>query len=145
MSSIIPPVNEMDPDIFSFSIEILFVNFKDSALVKVTVSFLVSIDGEDISSSFFWVFSILFVPYQLLEVVGQKILTTLSILMQIKKLLKWDFYLPYYFSSLFVFKFGAGSNPSLPPKNLIGWHLKILFTPRTHPSNVPFNFMQSIK
>ena len=53
MSSIIPPVNEMDPDIFSFSIGILFVNFKDSALVKVTVSFLVSIDGEDISSSFF--------------------------------------------------------------------------------------------
>ena len=52
MSSIIPPVNEMDPDIFSFSIGILFVNFKDSALVKVTVSFLVSIDGEDISFFF---------------------------------------------------------------------------------------------
>ena len=50
----------MDPDIFSFSIGILFVNFKDSDLVKATVSFLVSIDGEDISSSFFWVFSILF-------------------------------------------------------------------------------------
>ena len=58
MSSIIPPVNEMDPDIFSFSIGILFVNFKDSVLVKVTVSFLVSIDGEDISFSF-CVFSIL--------------------------------------------------------------------------------------
>ena len=88
MSSIIPPVNEMDPDIFSFSIGILFVNFKDSVLVKVTVSFLVSIDGEDISSSFFEFFLSYFVPYQLLEVVGQKILTTLSILMQIKKLLK---------------------------------------------------------
>ena len=60
MSSITPPVNEMDPDIFSFSIGILFVNFKDSALVKAVVSFLVSIDGEDISSSFFWVFSIYF-------------------------------------------------------------------------------------
>ena len=48
MSSIIPPVTEMDPNIFSFSIEILFVNFKDSALVKAIVSFLVSIDGEDI-------------------------------------------------------------------------------------------------
>ena len=53
MSSIIPPVNEMDPDIFSFSIGILFVNFKDSVLVNVTVYFFVSIDGDDISSSFF--------------------------------------------------------------------------------------------
>ena len=53
MSSIIPPVNEIDPDIFSFSIDILFVNFRDSTLVKVVVSFLVSMDGEDISSSFF--------------------------------------------------------------------------------------------
>ena len=40
MSSIIPPVNEMDPDIFSFSIEILFVNFKDSVLVKAGSFFL---------------------------------------------------------------------------------------------------------
>jgi len=42
-------------------------------------------------------------------------------------------------------KLGAGSNPLLPPKTLIGWHLKILFIPNKKPFKVPLSFKQSIK
>jgi len=42
-------------------------------------------------------------------------------------------------------RLGAGSNPFLPPKILIGWHRKILFIPRKKPFKVPLSFKQSIK
>ena len=53
-----------------------------------------------------------------------------------------------FLESIYFFPFlrlGAGSNPFLPPKILIGWHLKILLIPSKKPFEVPLSFKQSIK
>ena len=53
-----------------------------------------------------------------------------------------------FFESIYFLPFlklGAGSYPLPPPKYLIGWHRKILFTPKNNPLKNPLNFKESIK
>ena len=70
--------------------------------------------------------------------VAQTTKTNVESTMAIKTFLKSIYFFPFL-------KFGAGSYPLLPPKILMGWHLKILFMPRKDPFINPLNFKQSIK
>ena len=134
MSSIIAPCNDIDPLIFSFSTLIRFTLLIISFLViSFFISFtLSSIEGEETYSFFVIWFSL---------VVGSTMGASKKVAQKTKTIVESIIAKSTFFVSIvyfsFFFSFGTGSNPSLPPNILIGWHLKILFIPKNEPLKEP--------